>query len=516
MRSAATKKFIFDICYLIFYIDIMPAEFFAEISDQKTPPTYKFFNGSQWVESTSGKTTEVKSPIDSSVVGSLQVVTAAEIDAVMEKASAGQKAWEATPLNQRVKIMHLAADWIRHFEDYLTTLLVNEVGKTAEEAKSEIKRTADLTDYFADEVQSIRGEELDSDNFPGYDKGRIAIVERVAHGVVVAIAPFNYPVNLSASKIAPALLMGNSIVFKPPTQGGISGLHLTQIFHKAGVPEGVLFCITGPGGEIGDYLVSHPKAAMIAFTGSSDTGTAIAKLAGMKPLLFECGGNNPAVVLPDADMNLASREIVKGAFSYAGQRCTGIKYVLATQSVLDGLLPTVLVQVKEMVAMGNPRSPQTKLVGPVISEPVAERIEKSITDSVALGAKVALGGKRKGSYIEPTILINVRPEMPAVGSEVFGPVVSLVTVADYGQAIRVINESRFGLQASVFTKDEGTGLTFAKQLNVGSVQINGSPQRGPDHFPFLGVKHSGIGVQGVRYSLEAMSRLRPIVLNKPA
>lgn len=494
----------------------MPAEFFAEISNQKTPPTYNYFNGNQWVPSTSGKTTDVMSPIDGSVVGSLQAVTTAEIDAVMEKSADAQEAWEATPLNQRVKIIHLAADWIRHFEDYLTTLLVNEVGKTMEDAKSEIKRTADLTDYFADEVQSIHGDELDSDNFPGYDKGRIALVERVAHGVVIAIAPFNYPVNLAASKIAPALLMGNSVVFKPPTQGGISGVHLAQIFRKAGVPDGVIACVTGKGEEIGDYLVSHPKAGMIAFTGSSDTGVAIAGKAPMKPLLFECGGNNPSIVFSDADMGLSAREIVKGAFSYAGQRCTGIKYILATQSVIDELLPLVLGQTKDLVKMGDPRSPETKMVGPVISSTVAEHIETLINESIAAGAKVAIGAKRNGAYLEPTVLTNVKADMPVVVQEVFGPVVSFITIADYAEAIRIVNASRFGLQASVFTKDEGSGLVFAKQLAVGSVQINGSPQRGPDHFPFLGIKHSGIGVQGVRYSLEAMSRLRPIVINKPS
>ncbi|OGG28867.1 hypothetical protein A2973_05820, partial [Candidatus Gottesmanbacteria bacterium RIFCSPLOWO2_01_FULL_49_10] len=345
----------------------MPEEFFAPISNHATPPVYRFFNGKEWVESASGKTVDIHSPIDDSVVGALQVVTTGEIDAVMTASKAGQAAWEATPLNQRVRVMHLAADWVRHFEEYLTNLLAREIGKTTQEAESEVKRTADLIDYFADEAQSIRGEERDSDNFPGYDKGRIALIERVAYGVVLAIAPFNYPVNLSASKLAPALLMGNSVVFKPPTQGGISGLHLAHIFVKAGVPEGVIACVTGTGSDIGEYLSGHPRVDMITFTGSSDTGEVIAKNAGMKPLVFECGGNNPVLVLPDADMNLTAREIVKGAFSYAGQRCTGIKYVLAMSSTMEQLLPVVVKEFGEKVKMGDPRSPDTKLVGPVVS-----------------------------------------------------------------------------------------------------------------------------------------------------
>ncbi|MBI5449650.1 aldehyde dehydrogenase family protein [Candidatus Gottesmanbacteria bacterium] len=494
----------------------MPAEFFEPISNQKTPPVYNFFDGTAWKTSSSEKMLSVLSPIDGSEVGELQAVTHQEIDAVMEVAAAAQRNWEATPLNKRVSIMHLVADWIRHFEDYLTTILVKEIGKTDSEARSEIKRTADLTDYFADEAQSIRGETLDSDNFPGYDKGRIAVIERVAYGVTVAIAPFNYPVNLSVSKIVPALLMGNSVVFKPPTQGGISGVHLTRIFEKAGVPAGAITCITGEGNSIGDYLVSHPKTDLITFTGSSDTGVAIAQKAGMKPMVFECGGNNPAVVMPDADMNLTAREIVKGAFSYAGQRCTAIKYVLGAPGVLDQLLPVVLTQMKELVHMGDPRSPETKLVGPVVSVRAAEQFQQWIDESVGKGAKVAIGGTHKGNYMDPTVLTSVNSDMPVVSREVFGPVVSFIAVPGMDEAIGIINKSSFGLQACVFTKDEGTGLAFAKNINVGTVQINGSPQRGPDHFPFLGVKKSGLGVQGVRYSLEAMSRLKPIVINKPS
>jgi len=493
----------------------MPEDFFDPISNHETPPTYKYFTGSEWTAGASGKTTQVVSPIDQSVVGSLPIASKEEIDEILEKLKAAQPAWEATPLHQRVKLMHLVADWIHHYEEYLTTLLVREIGKSVSESKSEIVRTAEFTDYLADEVQSIRGYSVDSDSFPGYDKGRIAMVERVAHGVVLCIAPFNYPVNLAASKIVPALLMGNTVLFKPPTQGGISGLHLARIFEKAGVPPNVFACVTGGGSEIGDYLVSHKHVSAVAFTGSSDTGVAIAGKAPMKPLIFECGGNNPAIVFPDADMNLTAKEIVKGGYSFAGQRCTAIKYVLATRGVLDALIPQVQAQMAELIHTGDPRSPETKMVGPVISLEAAERIQKWIDESVAKGAKVVIGGKHDKAYIEPTLLTNVTPDMSIVVNEVFGPVVSFVEVKSMDEAATIINATRFGLQACVFTKDEGTGMVYAKSLNVGTVQINGSPQRGPDHFPFLGVKNSGVGVQGARYALDAMSRLKPVVINKP-
>jgi glyceraldehyde-3-phosphate dehydrogenase (NADP+) len=493
----------------------MPAEFFEPISDNKTPPTYKYFNGAEWVTSASGKTTNIISPIDNSVVGAIQVVTPSEIDAVMQKAAEAQPKWEATPLNQRVKIVHLTADWIREQLEYLISIMVMEIGKSYEESKSEMLRTADLIDYFANEVQSLKGETLDSDNFPGFDKGRIALINHVAHGTVLAIAPFNYPVNLAASKLAPALLMGNSVVFKPPTQGGICGLHLTRIFEKAGVPHGAISCVTGTGAEIGDYLVSHPKVSMVAFTGSSDTGVAIAAKAPMKPLLFECGGNNPAIVLPDADLKLTAKEIVKGAFSYSGQRCTAIKYVLATQNVMDSLIPIIQEMMKELIHMGDPRSPHTKMVGPVVSEKVAQDIEAAINEAVSQGAKVIAGGKRDKAFIEPTLITDVKPEMKVVKDEIFGPVLSFIVRNSVEEMVHIINESRFGLQSCVFTNDEGTGLVVAATINVGTVQINGSPQRGPDHFPFMGVKKSGVGVQGVRYSLEEMSRTKSIVINKP-
>lgn len=493
----------------------LPADFFSEIHDGQTPPEYGFFNGERWGKSESGETSEIHSPVDGALIGSLQKVTSKEINEVMTRVSRAQPAWEATPLNKRVTVMHLAADWIRHYEEYLTTILLREIGKTTGEAKSEILRTADLIDYFADEAVSLRGEMLDSDNFPGFDKGRIAMVEHVAHGVIVCIAPFNYPVNLAASKIAPALLMGNSVVLKPPTQGGISGLYLTQVFLKAGVPKGVLSCVTGYGEAIGDYLVSHPVVSMIAFTGSSETGVHIAGKTAMLPLLFECGGNNPALVLPDADLESCAQEIIKGAFSYAGQRCTAIKYVLTTPSVLETLLPILQKHMADMVHMGDPRSPETKLVGPVISESGAAAIQKAIDEAVRGGAKVLAGGKTKAAYVEPTLLTNVTPSMDVVATEVFGPVLSFITVKSIDEAITIINSSKYGLQASVFTKDEGTGFITAKKISVGTVQINGSPQRGPDHFPFLGIRRSGLGVQGVRYSLEAMSRIQSIVMNKP-
>lgn len=493
----------------------MSQGYFAELRDDKTPPAYRWFDGVKWVPSKNGHFVPVISPIDQSTLGRIPVVTHDEIDAAIKEAHVAQKAWQEKTVLERGKVLHLAADWIREHEAYLTSLLVREIGKPTDEAKDEILRSSDMIDYFAHEALHMKGEQLPSDAFPGYDKSKISIIERVPLGVILAIAPFNYPVNLSVSKLAPALVTGNAVIYKPPTNGAISGLHLTQIFRKAGVPDGVLVTVTGGGEDIGDYLVGHPGIDMITFTGSSQVGKHAASIAGMIPLLFECGGNNPAIVLNDCDTEETALEIVKGAFSFAGQRCTAIKYVLGISADIDRILPRVVELTKEKIHMGDPRSPQTKSVGPLITEPAAREIESRIVKAEKDGAKVVLGGVRRGNYIEPTILDKVKPDMEIVRTETFGPVVSFIRVKNTQEAIEIVNKSTYGLQAAVYTADEGTGIRIAQKLDVGTVWINSKPQRGPDHFPFLGIKGSGVGVQGIGYSLDAMTRLKPIVLNKP-
>ncbi len=491
-------------------------DFFDEIKDKENPLTYRYFCDGEWLTSKSGKTIEIFSPVTGRVLGRVQSLTKEEIDEAVEAAYWAQLAWQKVPLEKRVRILHLAADWLREHQEKLTELLILEIGKTSSEAEDEVLRTADLIDYFAEEGRNLRGETLESDSFPGYEKGKTAIVSRVPVGVVLSISPFNYPINLSASKIAPALVMGNAVVVKPATHGCLSTLHLVEIFRKAGLPPGVLNTVSGEGEEIGDYLVTHPKVSLISFTGSSLVGEKIARKVGMIPLLFECGGNNPAIVLDDADLELAAKEIIKGAFSYSGQRCTAVKYVLALDTVMDKLKPRLLDQLDKLVKLGDPREKETKMVGPLISQEAAETVENRIIKAKVAGAEILAGGKRKGLYVEPTILDQFKPHWEIVRAETFGPVVSLIRVKNVAEAINIINSSLYGLQACIFTQDEGTALHLAPRINVGTVQINSKPQRGPDHFPFLGIKASGVGVQGVRYTLEAMTRFKPVVLNQPA
>ena len=492
----------------------MPADLFSNLSDNKNPPTYKYFDGEKWTNSLSGKFVEIRSPIDNEILGKIPSLTLAEIDKTILKLKEGQKNWQKTPIVKRKGILHLAADWIREHENTLTAQLIREIGKSLTEAKDEILRSADMIDYFANEGLNIHGEELSGDAFPGYDQTKMAIVERVPLGIVLAISPFNYPVNLSVSKIAPALIMGNAVVFKPPSAGAISSLFLTEIFIRAGLPKDILATLTGPGDVIGNYLSTHKLINMVTFTGSSQVGKEMAKIIGMIPILFECGGNNAALVLPDADLETTAQEIVKGAFSYSGQRCTAIKYVLGYPSTLDKILHLIIEKTKTTFKMGDPKNPDNNL-GPVISDRAADLIEKRILMAKADGAKIVYGGVRKGRYITPTILANCTPFMEIVKDETFGPVVSFIKIDSAEEAIKIINGMDYGLQTCIFTSDEGAGINLGKQLDVGTVQINSKPQRGPDHFPFLGIKASGSGVQGIRYALEANTRLKSTVLNKP-
>lgn len=492
----------------------MPRDFFVNLSDNKTPPTHHFFDGERWTVSTSGQTIDILSPIDDKIIGKIQAVSHAQADQAILRAKKAQREWQLVPMTKRGHILHLVSDWIRHHEPFLTTLLIKEIAKPYNEAKDEILASADMIDYFAHEGLHIQGEELSGDSFPGYDNSKIALVERVALGLILAIPPFNYPVNLAVSKIAPALMTGNAVVYKPATQGSIISLYLTEIFHLADLPKGLIVTLTGSGVDIGDYFCTHQSINLITFTGSSSVGKSIAGKAGMIPLLFECGGNNGAIVLPDADMESTAAEIVKGAFSYAGQRCTAIKYVLGLGPTIDALLPKIIEKTKLTMKIGDPRIPENTL-GPVISDSAADEVEKRILEAKGMGAHIVLGGNRSKRYIEPTILTDVRPSMEIMHTETFGPVLSFVKVSSMDEAVSIINDSNYGLQASIFTQDEGAAIALGKKLDVGTVQINGKPQRGPDHFPFLGVKGSGTGVQGIRYSLEAMTRPRPIILNKP-
>jgi len=465
----------------------------------------------EWVNSKNGKSIEIFSPIDNSIVGKIPAMTKEDVDIVFTTSQEAQKKWKNVPVNERAEILYKAANLLLEQSDELVEIMIREIGKDKKSSKSEISRTADFIRFTADTAKNMSGESIPGDSFPGFNRNKISVVTREPLGVVVAISPFNYPINLSASKIAPAIVAGNSVVLKPATQGSLCGLYLARVFEEAGVPKGVLNTITGKGSEIGDYIVTHPIVNFINFTGSTDVGTRISKITSMVPLLMELGGKDAAIVLEDADLELTASNIVAGGYSYSGQRCTAVKRILVVDKVADKLVEKVKEKMKAL-KVGNPLEKDVDIV-PLINSKAADFVSELIEDAKNKGADLIVGGNREGNLIYPTLFDNVTAEMRLAWEEPFGPVLPIIRVKDKDEAIEIANKSEYGLQAAVFTENINDAFYIADKLDVGTVQVNNKTERGPDHFPFLGVKASGIGTQGIKYSIESMSRPKAIVIN---
>lgn len=465
------------------------------------------YNG-EWIGAT--KTIDIFSPIDNNLIGTIPSMTKEDIDKTIENSKVSQINWAETPISERARILHKAASILDERAEEIGRVLMTEIAKDIKSSVSEVKRTAEFIRFTADAGKHMDGEAIGADNFPGFKKNKMSFAQRVPLGIVLAISPFNYPINLSASKIAPALIAGNSVILKPPTQGAISALHLAKVFQEAGIPNGVLNTVTGKASEIGDYIVTKEEINFINFTGSTDIGKHIAKIAGMVPMMLELGGKDAAIVLKDADLDEAAREIVSGAYSYSGQRCTAIKRVLVTEDVADTLANKMLENVKKL-SVGRPEDGCE--VTPLINEASVKFVKELIDDALNKNATLLIGNTCEGNLMYPTLIDNVTADMRLAWEEPFGPVLPIIRVKDIDEAIHIANKSEYGLQSSVFTQNINHAFYVANKLEVGTVQINNKSERGPDHFPFSGVKASGMGTQGIRYSIEAMSRLKSIVLN---
>lgn len=452
----------------------------------------------------------IYSPINQEELGTVPAMTQTEADEAMQAARAALPAWRALSAIERAAYLHKTAAILERDKEKIGTILAKEVAKGIKAAIGEVVRTADLIRYAAEEGLRITGQAMEGGGFEAASKNKLAVVRREPVGIVLAIAPFNYPVNLSASKIAPALIAGNVVMFKPPTQGSISGLLLSKAFEEAGIPAGVFNTITGRGSEIGDYIIEHKEVNFINFTGSTPIGERIGRLAGMRPIMLELGGKDAALVLEDADLEHTAKQIVAGAFSYSGQRCTAIKRVIVLESVADKLA-TLLQEEVSKLTVGDPFDNAD--ITPVIDNASADFIWGLIEDAQEKEAQALTPIKREGNLLWPVLFDQVTKDMKVAWEEPFGPVLPIIRVASVEEAIAFANESEFGLQSSVFTNDFKKAFEIAEKLEVGTVHINNKTQRGPDNFPFLGVKGSGAGVQGIKYSIEAMTNVKSIVFD---
>lgn len=453
---------------------------------------------------------KIYAPATGEELGSVPAMSTEEVDYVYQSAKNAFQAWRELSYVERAAILHKAADILVRDAEKIGAILSKEVAKGHKAAVSEVVRTAEIINYAAEEGIRMEGEVLEGGSFEASSKKKIAIVRHEPVGLVLAISPFNYPINLAGSKIAPALIAGNVVALKPPTQGSISGLLLAEVFAEAGVPAGVFNTITGRGSVIGDYIVEHEAVNFINFTGSTPVGERIGQLAGMRPIMLELGGKDSAIVLEDADLALAAKNIVAGAFGYSGQRCTAVKRVLVMDSVADGLEKHVCDLVKNL-SVGMPEDNAD--ITPLIDTKAADFVEGLITDAKEKGAKALTEIKREGNLISPVVFDHVTTDMRLAWEEPFGPVLPFIRVNSLEEAIDISNASEYGLQASVFTNNFPQAFAIAEKLEVGTVHINNKTQRGTDNFPFLGAKKSGAGVQGVKYSIDAMTNLKSIVFD---
>lgn len=471
---------------------------------------YKFYINGEW-KSLAGKIQKIGNPSTLETAFTVTACQKEQVDAAYDAARKAQRSWARTPLWKRAEYLHKVDAVMKDNAQPIADVLVKEVAKPAKDALTEVVRSGDLIGYTAEQgVRSLgEGKLLLSDSFPGQDRSKLCLASKIPLGVVLCIPPFNYPVNLCVSKVAPALMAGNTVVIKPPTQGAVAGAHMVQCFHKAGLPPGVVNFVTGKGSEIGDYLTTHPKVNAISFTGG-DTGLSICQKAGMVPIQMELGGKDVAIVCPDADIDLAAKAVIKGGFSYSGQRCTAIKVVLVHESVADALVDKVKKGVDELT-VGRPEDDCA--ITPVISESSANFIEGLVKDAEAQGATLLQKWRRENNLIWPLLIDNVTQKMRIAWEEPFGPVVPVIRVKNVDDAIDHCNNNNLALQGCVFTTNINEAIRVADAMETGTVQVNGAPARGPDHFPFQGLRDSGIGSQGIINSLETMTKNKTTVIN---
>lgn len=463
--------------------------------------TQLLING-EWVESDSSTTIDIYSPWENTVCGQIQAASQDQANQAIDAAHKAFADWRKTSVAERIKIMRKAIDLIRHDKERIVAMLGMEIGKKPESAESEFERSIEYTELVIEALKHMKGTVYAGDVTGHYERGRkTGIYSREPLGVVLAISSFNYPLNLSATKIAPALLSGNTVVFKPAAQGSVSATLFYSKFAEAGFPAGVFNIVTGKSSEIGDPLLTHKDVSLIAFTGSTGVGNHIREVANGIPLLLELGGKDVAIVTNNADLDMAADEIISGGFSYCGQRCTAQKLVLAYNGIADELSSRLTERASKLD------------LPPMIDAGAADYISELIEDANNKGANHVLVGERKDNHYAANVLDNVTPEMRVFSEEQFGPVLPITRVNGEDMAVSYQSNIPYGLQASIYTQDIDEAFRLADKMEVGTVQINGRSDRGPDNFPFGGVKDSGQLMQGTIETLELMTRGKLTVLN---
>jgi len=453
----------------------------------------------------------LRAPWDGAVLAEVPTATLDDMDVVLTRARAAAEAYHWTPAWQRSQILERTSHLIEDHAEQIARLIAAEGGKPLKDARVEARRGASTFRWAAEEAKRTAGDLVQMDADPGGEH-RFGWTIREPRGVVAAISPFNFPLNLVAHKVAPALAGGNAVVLKPASTTPLTALRLAELLAEAGLPTGVLQVVVGSGATIGQLLVTDERTNMVSFTGSPPVGRQIARDAGMKMVTLELGNNSATIVDEDANLDLALQRVVAGGFANSGQICISVQRVVVHQKVYDEFLAK-LVPAVEALEVGDPLD-ETTDVATLIDQGEVDRVRGWIEEAVARGATLATGGVREDGKLLPTVLTDVTRDMKVCANEVFGPVLSVLKARDLCEAIEISNDSEMGLQAGVFTNDLNKALYAAKHLEVGGVMINEVPTFRVDHMPYGGVKGSGMGREGVRYALVEMTELKMVAIRE--
>jgi glyceraldehyde-3-phosphate dehydrogenase (NADP+) len=468
----------------------------------------KLFFAGKWVDRP--QKIEVRHPYDGHVVDTVPEATAADVETALAGAVAGAALMRNLPGYDRYLILRRAAERMAQQQNELGRLISLEEGKTLAEGRFEAGRAVETMMLSAEEAKRLAGEVLPLDGAPG-GAGKLGLTLRVPCGVVVAITPFNFPLNLVCHKVGPALAAGNAVIVKPASNTPLSALRLVETLLEAGLPELAIACLAGPGGELGQALCADERVRKITFTGSVEVGKQICAVAGLKRVTMELGSNSPLIILPDADLKKVADAVLATGYGNAGQVCISTQRVIALDAVYGDLLAILKEKISQLTC-GDPLAEGTRM-GPMIRQRDAQRVNEWVSEAVAQGARLVHGGSVKGTLHEPTLLADVQPTMRVVRDELFGPAVGVMPATSIDEAIAQANDSRYGLSAGIFTQSIDHALAFARRVEAGNLHINWGPAWRADLMPYGGLKESGFGKEGPRYAIEEMTEKKTVVIH---
>ena len=468
----------------------------------------KNFVAGEWIDK--ARKIEVRNPFDHSVIETVPKADPADLEKALKFAASGARVMAKLSSYERWKILRKAADLMAARNEELGQTISKEEGKVIAEGRGEASRAVETMMNSAEEAKRIHGETVPLDADPTGSK-KLGFTLRIPCGVVAAIAPFNFPLNLVCHKVGPALAAGNTVIVKPASDTPLSALKLTEILLEAGLPPEGIQCLTGSGGEIGDNLVADRRVRKVTFTGSREIGERICQTAGIKKVTMELGSNSPVIVMPDADLEKVATVISMTGYGNAGQTCISTQRVLTAKKIYGDFLGALKPKV-ESLATGNQLDEKSK-VGPMVKESEAVRVDEWINEAVGAGARLVAGGGRQGAIYMPAIVADVHPDMRISRDELFGPAVAVTPFDSIEEAIALANDSVYGLAAGIFTENVEWAMKFAREAEAGNLHVNWGSQWRVDLMPYGGLKDSGFGKEGPRYAVEEMTELKMVVFH---